>query len=181
LKLSEQEEERREKKENVQISNPFSSSFSLVSFGMESNIYVESTPLIIQEFDYSTISTTRRVFLVVVASFFIFFTSGVIFGWAPLLLLLREDGVYSELCNISAGDQECSVQKQKLEAIYGYASSVYYISVWPTGAFLDAFGPRWSCMLGSLVFGSGSVLFAFADSKSIVSHEHFHDFVHFFF
>eukprot|EP00743_Colponemidia_sp_Colp-15_P003634 GILK01003923.1.p1 GENE.GILK01003923.1~~GILK01003923.1.p1 ORF type:complete len:474 (+),score=63.84 GILK01003923.1:39-1460(+) len=91
-------------------------------------------------------------------------TSGAIFGWAPMELILQDDGAYRELC--PEGEQTCAEQKKRLNLIFTIASSLFLFSL-PTGYFLDRYGPRWTCTLGSFFFGVGTLLVAISDSKEL--------------
>ena len=44
------------------------------------------------------ISNFRKMMLIVLAFIFTITTSGVIFGFSPLLLMLEDEGVFHELC-----------------------------------------------------------------------------------
>ena len=48
--------------------------------------------------------------------------SGVIFGWAPLQLILEEDGVYSSDCEEG---EECTSQQKRFSLLYTLATSVF--------------------------------------------------------
>jgi MFS family permease len=89
----------------------------------------------------------------------------VIFGWAPLQLIMEDDGQFSELCPDPL-DPKCASRNSQFDFIFTVSSSLFALSVWPTGALLDRYGPRFSCLLGSVIFGAGMALVAVSDSKT---------------
>jgi len=44
------------------------------------------------------ISKGWRLTLVIIAAIETLLTSGIIFGWAPLVLILEKEGIYSDVC-----------------------------------------------------------------------------------
>lgn len=79
-----------------------------------------------------------------------------IFGWAPLQLMLEEEGIYADECK--DGIVPCPEQGIKLQRIYTVASCAFCFCVWPTGLVLDRCGPRVCCMMGALFFGEQSLI-----------------------
>jgi hypothetical protein len=49
--------------------------------------------------------------------------SGTVFGWAPILLVLRDEGLFSNRCG--PGDEWCDGQKEALGMIFTFAAVVY--------------------------------------------------------
>jgi hypothetical protein len=70
------------------------------------------------------------VVLVLVAAIESVLTSGIVFGWAPLQLLLQEEGIYGDLC---PDGPPCEEQAVRLDLIYTAATSAFCFCVWPTG------------------------------------------------
>ncbi|KAF0687127.1 Aste57867_21098 [Aphanomyces stellatus] len=93
--------------------------------------------------------------------------AGLIFGWAPMLLLLQEENQYNELCapDTPVG-MRCSDQDSRLNMIYAIASVAVNISSLPVGCILDYFGPKYSIMVAAVLEVSGLFLLGAADSKS---------------
>lgn len=68
--------------------------------------------------------------LVIVAAIESVLTSGIVFGWAPLQLLLQEEGIYGDSC---PDGPPCEEQAVRLDLIYTAATSAFCFCVWPTG------------------------------------------------
>lgn len=78
-------------------------------------------------------------------------TAGIVFGWASLLPILREEGLDltpSEFCNI-----------------FTHGAIGNYLSSLPFGLVLDKFGPKTCGIVASLLFGVGCILCSFAISQ----------------
>ena len=86
-----------------------------------------------------------------------------VFGWAPLQLMLEEEGIYANLCEHGVGP--CAEQATKLRTVYTLATSAFCFCVWPTGIILDRFGPRVCCMMGAAFFGGGCALMAISTNE----------------
>lgn len=86
-----------------------------------------------------------------------------VFGWAPLQLMLEEEGIYGNLCPGGVGP--CPAQAARLRNVYTLATSAFCFCVWPTGIVLDRFGPRVCCMMGAVFFGSGCGLMAVSTNE----------------
>ena len=93
-----------------------------------------------------------------------FFSTGIVFGWAGLLLLLKDGGVYSELCpaQTAAGPVVaiCSARSVALNLIFSSGAVTAQASGVVVGSVLDCFGPRKTMMLGNALVIVGSLLFA---------------------
>lgn len=76
--------------------------------------------------------------------------AGIVFGWASLLPILRNEGV-----DLSA---------QAFTQIFTYGAIGNYISTLFFGVILDRFGPRWTGILSSILFASGLCLASYIDS-----------------
>ncbi|RHY10154.1 hypothetical protein DYB34_000180 [Aphanomyces astaci] len=97
--------------------------------------------------------------------------AGLIFGWAPLLLLLQEEDQYGELCNhtstnVTVPATRCSLQDSRLNMVYAIASVAANLSSLPVGCMLDYFGPKYSILVAAVFEVSGLFLLGAADSKS---------------
>lgn len=90
--------------------------------------------------------------------------TGLVFGWAPLLLLLKEEQQYSELCD--PDEASCVAQENKLNLMFAVASVAMNAGALPIGVFLDYMGPRVATAAAALVEVSGIVLLALADSQT---------------
>lgn len=102
--------------------------------------------------------------------------TGLVFGWAPLLLMLQNEQQYSELCGddiaqIHSGDSgdlgfACAAQENKLNMIFVVASVIMSAVSLPIGIFLDYAGPMKAIALAAIVELSGLFLMAFANSQT---------------
>ena len=70
------------------------------------------------------------VVLVIIAALQSVLTSGIVFGWAPLQLMLEEEGIYGDVC---PDGPPCEEQAVKLDFMYTVATSTFCFCVWPTG------------------------------------------------
>jgi len=75
-------------------------------------------------------------------------TAGIVFGWASLLPVLRDEGL-----ELSPSDY-CRV--------FTHGAIGNYLSSLPFGLLLDKFGPKTCGIVASLLFGVGCVLCSFA-------------------
>ena len=66
--------------------------------------------------------------------------SGIIFGWAPLQLILEEDGVYSANC-AKTETESCDSQQRQFSLLYTLATSVFMFGAFLSGLCVDYFGP----------------------------------------
>jgi MFS transporter, LAT3 family, solute carrier family 43, member 3 len=107
----------------------------------------------------------KRVALVVVVLLSDLLFTGLIFGWAPLLLMLQDEQQYGELCEATGKAAPCVDQENKLNLMFAAASVAANIGALPIGMFLDYCGPKVAITLAALLEISGLVLMALADSQ----------------
>eukprot|EP00005_Dracoamoeba_jomungandri_P006455 CAMPEP_0174261660 /NCGR_PEP_ID=MMETSP0439-20130205/11739_1 /TAXON_ID=0 /ORGANISM="Stereomyxa ramosa, Strain Chinc5" /LENGTH=352 /DNA_ID=CAMNT_0015346173 /DNA_START=26 /DNA_END=1081 /DNA_ORIENTATION=- len=125
---------------------------------------LEETKSLLPQLDVThSYSTKRRLLLVIIATLASFLLSGVIFGWAPLLITLQKEGIYEFLCEPHE-ELPCDAQNTRLNLIFVVASTSFSCCVLPLGYFMDVFGPRVSMFLGSLLYLTGSILFALSSN-----------------
>ncbi|DBA04073.1 TPA: hypothetical protein N0F65_009420 [Lagenidium giganteum] len=105
----------------------------------------------------------KRVALVAVVLVSDIFFTGLVFGWAPLLLMLQEEHQYAELCN---GKNQCVEQENRLNLMFALASVAANAGALPIGMFLDYCGPKIAISVAATVEITGLVLMAFADSQT---------------
>ncbi|OQR86710.1 hypothetical protein ACHHYP_10292 [Achlya hypogyna] len=91
--------------------------------------------------------------------------SGIIYGWAPLALILQEEDQYGELC-ASAAAGRCSVQDTQLNLIYAVATFLSSMISLPVGMLMDRIGPKYTILVAGLLQTSGLLLLGAADSKT---------------
>mmetsp|Transcript_32750 Transcript_32750/g.73923 ORF Transcript_32750/g.73923 Transcript_32750/m.73923 type:complete len:506 (+) Transcript_32750:164-1681(+) len=93
-----------------------------------------------------------------------FFFSGIVFGWAPLQVMLADEGQYAELC---ADGPPCPEQQSKFAAIFATATFLVNGISLPSGLFLDHFGGR-AMSAGAMIFNfAGLCLVGISDSASL--------------
>lgn len=103
--------------------------------------------------------------------------TGLVFGWAPLLLMLQQEQQYVELCGFDSADYDatesndaaapltCVAQENRLNLMFAVASVTMNAGALPIGFFLDRAGPKLAVAAAALVEVSGLLLLAFADSQ----------------
>ncbi|KAG7393963.1 hypothetical protein PHYPSEUDO_000140 [Phytophthora pseudosyringae] len=107
----------------------------------------------------------RRIALVLAVCASDLLLTGLVFGWAPLLLLLQEEGQYLELCS-DPSEGSCVAQENRLNLVFAVASVAMNAGALPVGMFLDRAGPRVTIALAAVIEVSGLALLALADSQS---------------
>ena len=97
-------------------------------------------------------SVGRRVLLLLVAGVHVFFTAGVVFGWASLAEVLAAEGA---LCG---ADGDCSGQAAAFALVFTLGTVGNYTSNLPFGLLLDRCGPQRCCVVASLVQLAGALV-----------------------
>jgi len=137
----------------------------------------------------STIPSSLRWTTNLLSLLAVFGYSGIIYGWAPLELLLLREGQYGETCGDDAAGASrsgasstaaarvddndpppssftyCPSQLIRLQVIFTVAQFVLSFVSLGVGWFLDHAPKQYHWLLAALVEISGLVLFAYADSK----------------
>ncbi|CAI5716736.1 unnamed protein product [Peronospora destructor] len=108
----------------------------------------------------------RRIALVLTVCVSDLLLTGLVFGWAPLLLLLQEEGQYHELCTDPSGST-CVSQENRLNLIFAAASVAMNIGALPVGMLLDRVGPRMTIAVAVIIEVSGLSMLAISDSKTL--------------
>ncbi len=67
--------------------------------------------------------------------------SGIVFGWAPLQVMLSDEGQYADACT-GGGSSACPERAEKFESIFATAAFLVNGISLPSGYFLDRFGGR---------------------------------------
>jgi MFS family permease len=78
------------------------------------------------------------------------FTAGIVFGWASLLPVLRDEGV--------------DYAPEEFSRIFTCGAVGNYVSTLAFGLILDHYGPRWTAIVASFLFSIGCILCHFHDS-----------------
>jgi LAT3 family solute carrier family 43 protein 3 len=107
----------------------------------------------------------RRIALVLAVCLSDLLLTGLVFGWAPLLLLLQEEGQYHELCE-DPNESTCVAQENRLNLVFAVASVAMNAGALPVGLFLDRAGPRMTIAVAAVIEVSGLTLLALADSQT---------------
>lgn len=117
----------------------------------------------------------KRVALVLAVFLSDLLLTGLVFGWAPLLLMLQEEQQYVELCefdsddyandSIDNGPLTCVAQENRLNLMFAVASVTMNAGALPIGFFLDYAGPKIAVACAAFIEVSGLLLLAFADSQ----------------
>jgi MFS family permease len=71
-------------------------------------------------------------------------TAGIVFGWASLLPVLREEGV--------------DYTPEEFSRIFTFGAVGNYVSTLAFGLILDHYGPKWTAIVASVLFSVGCVL-----------------------
>jgi LAT3 family solute carrier family 43 protein 3 len=137
---------------------------------------METQPLITQQggssssYCSSPISISFRFLTNIIALTSVFFFSGIIFGWAPLELMLLEEGQYSELCisptSTANSTTTCPDQINKLNAMFTMAQFWLSFASLPVGFLLDYAPKTLHFAICGILEVTGLVLFAHSSSSS---------------
>lgn len=113
-----------------------------------------------------------KVTQIVCACVWCLFSAGIIFGFAALKPVLLEEGVYSELCVDSQGNNvpvPCTAQDLKLNSMFAVSAAVTNMMALPVGNILDNYGPRITSIIGASVLTLAAFCFILSDSlRSII-------------
>ena len=99
----------------------------------------------------------KKYIAVVTAIFEPVLFSGLVFGWSSLVFVLKEEGIYSNLCqerNSTVGNTTdvvlptCSAQDEMLQLAYTIAVTAIPIMNFFIGALFSKFGIRLTRLLG---------------------------------
>lgn len=86
----------------------------------------------------------KRALVVLTLASSLLFT-GIIFGWAPLVLTLRDEGIYaSDACRTSSSHACAMEQGSRLNYMYAMGSTFTVAFALPVGLFLDRFGAAYT-------------------------------------
>ena len=114
----------------------------------------------------------------------VFCFSGIIFGWAPLELLLLQEGQYSELCSVEDDDTNnndtatlpnsidsptCPAQMNRLNAMFTLAQFWLSFASLPVGFLLDMAPKPLHFATAGMLQVAGLLLLAISDSSSTSS------------
>ncbi|KAH8045760.1 major facilitator superfamily-like protein [Aureococcus anophagefferens] len=87
--------------------------------------------------------------------------SGVAFGWAALVVMLKREGAYEELCDRSADDDgACAAQEVALSRVFSIGILCLFASRLPIGVAVDRLGSRATTAGTCAVAAAGSLCLA---------------------
>ncbi|POS70042.1 major facilitator superfamily transporter [Diaporthe helianthi] len=110
----------------------------------------------------------KRVLQVFATVIYCLFAAGVVFGYAALKPVLKQEGAYQDVCG--AGDSGASPDdvdtcvEIRLNLMFTVAAVSTNVAALPVGTILDHFGPRVCGLAGASFLTAGSLLMAFEDS-----------------
>ncbi|XP_040892150.1 solute carrier family 43 member 3a isoform X2 [Toxotes jaculatrix] len=96
--------------------------------------------------------------------------AGVVFGYASLVFVLKEDGYFSQLCDSVAGandtqtSTDCSRQDEKFSLVFTIASFLNNFLNIVNGYVFDRFGTMVTRLLGISLYTTGTLLVAFSSA-----------------
>ncbi|XP_036966227.1 solute carrier family 43 member 3a isoform X1 [Acanthopagrus latus] len=92
--------------------------------------------------------------------------AGVVFGFASLMFVLKEDGYFSELCTTVPGTNDtgtdCSKQDEQFSLVFTIASFLNNFLNLVNGYLFDRFGTTVTRLLGIGLYTTGTLLVAFS-------------------
>ncbi|XP_038146461.1 solute carrier family 43 member 3a [Cyprinodon tularosa] len=98
--------------------------------------------------------------------------AGVVFGYASLVFVLKEDRYFSELCNNDTDsnstliETDCSRQDEQFSLIFTIASFLNNFLSLINGFLFDRFGTMVTRLLAILLYTTGTLLVAFSSAAS---------------
>ncbi|KAG8164826.1 hypothetical protein KVR01_005101 [Diaporthe batatas] len=110
----------------------------------------------------------KRVLQVFAAVIYCLFAAGIVFGYAALKPVLKQEGAYQDVCG--AGDSSASPDdidtcvEIRLNLMFTVAAVSTNVAALPVGTILDHFGPRVCGLSGACFLTVGSLLMAFEAS-----------------
>uniref|UniRef100_A0A673W3X3 Solute carrier family 43 member 3a n=1 Tax=Salmo trutta TaxID=8032 RepID=A0A673W3X3_SALTR len=86
--------------------------------------------------------------------------SGIAYGWASLVFILKNDGYFSDLCDITANatDPDCSGQDEQFSLVFTVASFSMNFLRFPLGFLFDRFGTMATRLLATCLYTTGTLL-----------------------
>ena len=103
--------------------------------------------------------------LVLVSLTNVLFFSGIMFGWAPFLVMLEEEGQYAEVCAGAEGG--CADQAARFALIFAVATFLVNGISLPSGILLDRCGGGAMTALAAACTGGGLAMLGASDSRAL--------------
>jgi MFS family permease len=107
---------------------------------------------------------TVQVFATVI---YCLFAAGIVFGYAALKPVLKQEGAYQDVCGADSGaspDDVDTCVEIRLNLMFTVAAVSTNVAALPVGTVLDHLGPRVCGLSGALFLTTGSLLMAFEES-----------------
>lgn len=89
------------------------------------------------------------------------FAAGVVFGYAAIKPVLKDEGAYRDICQEQTSVSEETCVEIHLNLMFTVAAVTTNVAALPIGAILDHYGPRVCGLLGALFLAIGSAIMAF--------------------
>ncbi|XP_008325202.1 solute carrier family 43 member 3b [Cynoglossus semilaevis] len=98
--------------------------------------------------------------------------AGVLFGWASLVFVLKEDNYFSSLCfNVTSTngtvELDCSIQDEQFSLVFTIASFMNNFMSLPIGFLFDFCGTTVARLSGIAVYTMGTLMMAFSSAASV--------------
>ena len=84
------------------------------------------------------------------------FFSGIIYGWAPMSLILADVGRFHELCpphlpgsNATGTTTQCDAQTEALSQVFSLAAVTFGLGGVPLGFIVDNMGAQFTCLMAA--------------------------------
>uniref|UniRef100_A0A4W5LBB4 Solute carrier family 43 member 3a n=1 Tax=Hucho hucho TaxID=62062 RepID=A0A4W5LBB4_9TELE len=96
--------------------------------------------------------------------------SGIAYGWASLVFILKNDGYFSDLCDITANatDPECSGQDEQFSLVFTVASFSMNFLRFPLGFLFDRFGTMATRLLATCLYTTGTLLITVSKQSALL-------------
>lgn len=110
-----------------------------------------------------------RILQVLVTVIYCLFAAGVVFGYAAIKPVLKQEGAYRDKCygspddHVDDRDGDTCVEIH-LNLMFTVAAVATNVAALPVGAILDHQGPRVCGIIGSVFLAAGALTLAYADS-----------------
>ncbi|KAK4168524.1 major facilitator superfamily domain-containing protein [Cladorrhinum sp. PSN259] len=107
----------------------------------------------------------KRLLQVAATVIYCLFAAGIVFGYAAIKPVLKEEGAYRDVCSEPGGIvSEDTCVEIHLNLMFTVAAVATNVAALPIGAILDHYGPRLCGLLGSAFLTVGALLMAFEKS-----------------
>lgn len=126
--------------------------------------HVEAEEPTLQSVDLVEVGGLNAWCVVVLNLVLLFLFSGTIFGWAPLQLLLEDEGIYGDMCSATEAST-CESRADRFLFLYSLGSTAAVLSASPSGFLIDRLGPAPCCVLSAVLETGGILLLGLSNDK----------------